>query len=560
MGKPQQPRSYVDLESLFPDGVAPKSVELHLEVTDPEVVAELWQRPEGMERERFALAALRLGVLSLRMASGSLDQGVIREAGQKLLSDMRELLVGRAHDMTRDLAESLAKYLDPQSGLFPQRLQALMQKDGEVERLFQSHLAPNDSMLARTLAAHLGEGSPFFQMLSPNDARGLRSQVSQVLEVALKDQRTHILREFSLDHKESALCKLVGEITTNQDLFQKALKGQFDTIHQEFSLDQPNSALSRLVGRVEAARQKIAEEFSSDNDHSALNKLSRLLQNTSNQIAMNLTLDDEQSALARLKRELQGTLDELSKRNVDFHAEVRETLAYLKGTREEASRSTRHGLAFEDQLGEVLAKLAQQQGDIHQPTGNLTGAIKNCKTGDHVIELGPDSPAPGVFIAWEAKEDKRWDLNRALEESEESRKNRQAQIGVFVFSSKAVPASLQPFARYGNHLVIIWDADDPATDLYIKAAYSVAKALAVRIREAGKHEEKALEQLDLATRQVEKQIGYLEQIKKWAETIQSNGKQIAERVEKMKCDLEKEVGQLDEQIHALRASEEEAAV
>ena len=45
-------------------------VTLRLEVTDAEVLAELRSRGEGDERDQFALAALRIGVLAMRSAAG----------------------------------------------------------------------------------------------------------------------------------------------------------------------------------------------------------------------------------------------------------------------------------------------------------------------------------------------------------------------------------------------------------------------------------------------------------------------------------------------------------
>jgi hypothetical protein len=52
----------------------------------------LEKNPAGPDRERFALSALRLGVLALRQARGELDAGVVREAGQQILHDLETLL------------------------------------------------------------------------------------------------------------------------------------------------------------------------------------------------------------------------------------------------------------------------------------------------------------------------------------------------------------------------------------------------------------------------------------------------------------------------------------
>jgi hypothetical protein len=492
------------------------TVLLALEVSDPEVVAELKKHSEGAPREAYALGALRLGVLSLRQAAGELDATAIREAGQKLLSSLAELLTKRGTEITTELTGALRQYFDPTTGALPQRIEALLSNDGELDRALRAHLAPENSTIARALAAHLGEGSQLFKLLSPTDASGLKAQISAMLESVLEEQQGQILREFSLD--------------------------------------KPDSALSRLVTKVEAAQKAITNEFSTDNDQSAITRLSRMLQETRQQIDKNLTLDDETSALSRLKRELETTIEGLAKTNRDFQAEVRTTLATMQARREEAAKSTQHGHTFEDQLGLVLAVEAQRLNDLHEATGNKVGAIKNTKTGDFVTILGPESAAPGARIVWEAKDDKSYDLKSARAEMEEARKNRQAQVGVFVFARGAAPDGLQPFARYVNDLVITWDPDDPTSDLFIKVALSVARALVIRESHESVEAEQVVTAIELATRTIEKQLDHLEQIKTWAETVKNNGENIADRARRMRADLAKEIESLDRHVQALKTT------
>jgi gas vesicle protein len=496
------------------DATPPSTLEVRLAVTDPEVVAELARHVEGEARDRFAMSALRIGVLALRTATGQIDAGAIRHAGQALVGDVRELLSERATVLTKDLASSLAQYLDPKSGELARRVQALVQKDGEMDRLLGAHLGPEDSVLARSLAAHLGEGSAIFKMLSPSDANGLRAQLTKTLEDALGEQKKHILREFSLDH--------------------------------------PESALSRLVLRVEATEKKIGDQFSTDDDTSALSRLSKMLQATSDQVGKNLTLDDENSALSRLKRELLATIEDLAKKNVELQLQVRETLGRLEKGKDDAARTTLKGGIFEDALGELLRAEAQRAGDVFEATGNTVGAIKNNKVGDFVIELGTDSVAAHARVAWEAKEDQKYDMKRALDEVDEARRNRQAQVGVFVFSSKTAPEAFERFARHGNDIVVVWDADDASSDVLIRAAYSLARALCVRERKGADESRAAIDEIDRATRAVEKQIGYLEEIRKWAETVKSSGEKIGDRAQKMSADLAREVERLDQHIAALK--------
>lgn len=498
------------------------TLEIRLEVSDPDVVFELRKHREGPAREDYASSALRLGVLALRQAAGELDSTTIRAAAQHMLTDLGQLLSHRGTDITNEISSALRQYFDPSSGALPQRIEALLRNDGELDRALRAHLAPENSTIAQALAAHFGEGSAIFKLLSPTDASGVKAQVEGVVETLHREQREHIMQEFSLDNKQSALSRLVAELAASNGELKTDLKTKVDSLVDEFSLDRPESALSRLVGRVEIAHKAITNEFSADNEHSAIARLSRMLQETSQQIDKHLTLDDDGSALARLKRELLTTIESLVTSNSSFQSEVRTTLATLQARKEEAARSTRHGQTFEAQIGLLIATEAQRLNDPHELAGMTTGAIKNCKTGDFVTTLGPDSAAPGARVVWEAKEDKSYDLKRALAEIELARKNRQAQIGVFVFSRSTAPEGLQPFARYGSDIVITWDAENTDSDLNVRVAYSVARALVIRENHESIESEQALKAIDVATRAIEKQLEHLDQIKIWAETVRSN--------------------------------------
>ena len=100
-----------------------------------------------------------------------------------------------------------------------------------------------------------------------------------------------------------------------------------------------------------------------------------------------------------------------------------------------------------------LQSESQRVGDIATRTGNTTGLIKHCKVGDVVVDLGPDSAAPGARAVAEAKEKAGYSLANALEELDQARKNRGASVGLFVFSKRTAPEGLQPIHRYGSDVV-----------------------------------------------------------------------------------------------------------
>ena len=364
---------------------------LSLVVSDPTVVAELRRLPAGIARQRFALDALRIGVLSMRAASGELDVRAIRDSGQQLVLELRGLLSERGTALTATMADALARYFDPATGVVTQKLERLTKDGGDLERVLRQHVG-DESTLVRTLAAQVGEESPLFRMLSPEEASGVRAQIERTVGDALRTQSEQVLQQFSLDRKDSALSRLVTELATAHAAANTNMQQQVTAVVGEFSLDRPDSALSRLVGRVESAQKRISDEFSLDNQASALNKLTALLAS-------------------------------LQQKQTEFASSVQADRDAHRTTRRTRTRHPPRRRSSRPPSAPVLAAEAQRLGDIYEATGTRTGLIKNCKVGDHVVTLGPDSSAPDASIVFEAKQSKSVDLKGALAEVEVARKN-----------------------------------------------------------------------------------------------------------------------------------------
>jgi hypothetical protein len=529
---------------------------LQLHIKDREVIEALHDHPEGPARQEFALTALKIGVSALRLASGRLDADLIQREGAQLLRSLGEQLQQHTQAVHERVNAQLREYFDPQSGRFNERVRRLVSRDGELEQLLRRQIGTEDSELAKTLLAHFGDRSPLMKRLSPTESEGLLAALRGVVEEQLTQQRERVLREFSLDNSQGALSRLVLEISNSQGMLRRDLQSKIDEVIKEFSLDEENSALSRLVRNVDLAQRTIVREFSLDNPASAFSRLNVILRDTQGTIQDNLTLDDENSPLARLKRELLQLLREHSRENTEFREEVKATLAQLVTRRAAAEQTTHHGLHFEDSVGEFLTQHLQPTGDVVQGTGTTVGLIKNCKVGDFVVSLGPDCRAPGARIVLEAKEDSNATLPKALEEIQLARKNRGAQIGVFVFSAKTALPSIEPFARYGDDLVVVWNSDDTASDVYLKAALATARALCVRSAEQDEREAVDLEAVDRAILEIEKRSRSLEEIRKSAETIQSASGRILDRVQRTQDALERQVRVLATQVEQWRHASE----
>lgn len=532
--------------------IIPISMELVLTVSDPEIIGELCTRNEGRDRDEYALAALRLGVLALRQARGQLDANILKREGEQLLSAVKSALGEHQLQIHQHLGGTLKEYFDPQDGRFTERVDRLLKKDGELESLLGRTLTGDQSDLQRVLNTLVGTESPLFRLLSPKESDGLLFALREAVNQELIQQRERVLDEFSLNNKEGALSRLVSELTDSNGRLRDDMQEKIDLVVKEFSLDEENSALSRLVRQVEQAQRIISNEFSLDNDTSALSRMKAQVESTNSAISRHLTLDEETSALFRLKRELLDVLRTHEERQRGFQEEVKITLEKMQTRKAEAARSTVHGVEFEARLYELVFEESQRAGDLALMTGNSVGVIKNCKKGDIVVELCGEHAAAGAKIVLEAKEDASYNIKKALDEIDEARKNREAQSGLFVFSKRLAPEGIEPLSRHGNTLIVVWDPEDRQTDLFVKLGLSVAKALCTR--QARERESLAVDfsTLDHAILEINKQLSQIDEIGGFSETIRNNSEKILERLRISRKKLDKQVAVLQESLQDLR--------
>jgi hypothetical protein len=509
------------------DGDLPIQLPLELLIDDPEVVRALVEYSEGDARNQYAVEAMKIGVLALRHVGGQVSADVFRREGDRLVGGLQKTFDQHKNTVQEQIENRLKEYFDPKDGRFTERVQRLVAQDGDLSQFLKSYIDGENSLFARTLITHVGRDSAIMKVLDPQQSDGLLTTLRKNVDEQLTYQRDTLLKEFSLDNKEGSLARLLGELTTNHGDVGKALQTKIDTVIKEFSLNEENSALSRLVQNVTHAQRTITNEFSLDNDLSCLSKL---------------------------KRELTELLATSEKKNQLFQEEVKVSLAKIVTQREEADRSTRHGLRFEEAVCDFLICQSQHAGDVATPAGNFTGLIKNCKVGDCVIELGPDSAAPGAKIVIESKEESGFSLARARQEIETARKNRDADWGLFVFSKKTAPAGLEPFSRYGSDFIIIWDAEDASTDVFLKAGIIAARALCFRTERQSAAQQVDFQAIDKAILEIEKRAGNLDDVRKSAETIQSASTKILERVRIDREALEKQLEILRERVGDLKTS------
>ena len=503
-------------------------IRIELEITDPESASALISYPAGRQRDEFARQALRIGVLSLRQAQGVVDGDKIRNESDRLLSELASKLGQFQLATEAKMTTTLKEYFDPQDGRLPERIERFIKDGGELERVMRDQLDRSRQVLEQTLSAQIGEDSPLLQLLLPSEdnqlMQGMREQVEQAVQV----RSDAILREFSLDNKEGALAKLLGELTEKHGNLTENLSERINEVTKEFSLDSEDSALSRLVRQVEQTQKNLSSEFS---------------------------LDAENSALARLRREMLGVLEKHDTDNRSFREEVLRTLDAMKIRKEEAARSTTHGLDFE-QLGfDVIEKMSLKAGDFAEFVGNSTGAVGRSKVGDSVVTVSPDSAAAGARIVIEFKQDSTYSIKNSLDEIEQARKNRLADVGIFVHSKLSAPDNLGPISRFGKDILVVWDAEDESNDIVLLSALSIAKAISVRAREA---EELPVntDEMEESIRQIERQVLRLDEIRTKSSTIRSGADSIIDIANRMQAEIGSRLAKLDLSVGQLKRSED----
>ena len=492
-----------DLAALVPS-TAPVSVVLT--VSDPEVLLALAEYPEGPARDHFLATALKVGVLSLRAARGTLDTDSLRKEGDRLVEQLGSELGSWRATLENQVSGSLAHYFDPQQGTFMERVHRLTKADGELVTVIRQQMAQAESTLGSVFERFIGQNSQLLRMLDPGGDNQLVAALQRVLDGAVQTQNQAILGQFSLDNKSGALARFLGELTTKHGDLNQALQRDMQAIVAEFSLDKEDSALSRLVSRVEAAQSSLTAELSLDNQDSALHRLHRMLV-------------DHQQAMLQKQTELATRLDA--------------AIQSMTARRDEDRRSTRHGNEFEETLGNHLRQLTEAAGDILRETGTTTGFTPNCKVGDYVITIGPEKTAAGAQIVVEAKENAAYDLVRTLDEAQVARINRQANVCVFVHSTKTAPATIPDFRRYGHDLVVRWDPDDDALDVWLQAALMVATALSVKASSHGKSEAASFDKIDKAIERIRKAIEGFDEINTAANTSKNAAEKILNRARLM---------------------------
>jgi len=144
----------------------------------------------------------------------------------------------------------------------------------------------------------------------------------------------------------------------------------------------------------------------------------------------------------------------------------------------ERAKSAAKGADFETLLEGMLGDIARGANDLIERTGTDAGDAGRSKKGDFVLTLDPNvARGAELRIVVEAK-DRKVSGRDMRDELRGARTNRDAAVGLVVFTPQHAPAGIAPFdVRAGDVYCVIDPADpDPAT---LEAAVRLARLLAL---------------------------------------------------------------------------------
>ena len=439
----------------------------------------------------------------------------------RLIKELKDQYQSNLVNMSKELNEIT---------ILNERLNRLVSKNGDLEKILEKMTGPNSDLSIR-LRELIGKDSHIARMFEPGQKNNILDVLKTIVSEELKKQEDIVLSQFSLDNNNSALTRLIKE-----------LKNQQQIILSEFSLDNDNSSLKRFF-----------KEIKEENECNLKNMSKEI-----NDISSQFSLDKQDSIINRLIDQLNDKLNKHHEANLTFQEKLQIKLANIEMLeKNKLQPSISRGFDFEKSVIKKLKEYGSNE-DIHIDTSTTVGNIPNCKVGDMVIECGPESKTPGARIVIEAKDRADVSFSDARYEIEKARKNRNASIGIFIFSASQdkIPSGYpndEIFHRYGSDIFIIWDNKNSITsDIALKAAYTTAKALVIRnfLIEKDDNKDNCITNKDISNMEkniltIEKKLNSLEDITKCSSSILKNANKIAEKCRIMKNGIEKELYNLD---------------
>jgi len=501
----------------------PQHLQVSVIFTSEEVAADLRdRRPDSVTlfealdetaRDQLAFDAWTIGLRALANAHAAAQESKLKDVGASLLTDIDRQLRAHVEQQQQTIGAVLTGFFDPNDGQVSQRLAAFVDDHGVLARLLERYLGPQNSVLAEVLAKQVGETSPLFKKLSPTESTGLVKVLEVQLRAVMGESHAELVRALDPLAEDGAVARFLTSLREELRGADEDRQKQLSAALAALDANDENSLLSRLVRETHQARLEVLAAVNPDAPSSPMAIL--------------------KASLTRLLVEHASTQLDLANRQEErqslFEKELREALARIETKRTQDQKTTRGGLDFEEAVLSFVRAATQGAPCVFDVTGTSAG-VGRCKKGDAVLRFTTESAFAGAGVVFEAKRDGTYTVQKALDELDAARKNRDAVASVFIMARSHASDVFPRFARYGNNVLVTWDDQDPATDAYLHAAILLGMGLATRARMVGDAGDIAALR-DIGSR-IEGELGRLEKMEKHSEAIRKNVDGISDEIRK----------------------------
>jgi hypothetical protein len=250
-------------------------------------------------------------------------------------------------------------------------------------------------------------------------------------------------------------------------------------------VDENDGALPMLLRQLRAdLATQLEALFDADSKSSALARMEEVFSASANGLtkSMRTALDpsDKDSPLGQWKSEVLGTLQDSMGLVLLQVTELRAAVAAGEAHDSAFALTAVKGFTFEERVHATTGAFAARYGDLAEHVGTSSGS-EGRRTGDEVVALNAeDTGGRHAAFVIEAK-DRKLGLRKTLEELDRAMANRDASVGIAVFSSAKSAPTAVPFTYYANKAIAVLDPDDgddrPLELAYMWARWEARKAL-----------------------------------------------------------------------------------